>query len=88
MDDAHEEHLLRIIKGFNARVVPKYRKGQEEHGGQLWAKSNLLNEALDEVVDLYTYLATIKEQEDARLANEEAAHASIEVSEDLSPNEQ
>jgi hypothetical protein len=55
-------HLDAIKDRFIAEVDAKYRKGVQEHGGNLWLKSALLDEALDEVVDLYVYLITLKSQ--------------------------
>lgn len=62
VDDLHQEHLARIKANFLDLVDTKYRQGQAEHGGQLWTKPGLLDEAINEVVDLAVYLLTLKEQ--------------------------
>ena len=55
MTAAHKEHLERLNFTFQLLNAAKYRKGQEEHGGNLWEmpKSvkmiNLLFELLDAV---------------------------------------
>lgn len=62
MDARHEEHLQRILSRFNRELAEKYRKGQAEHGGNLWQKSGMLDYAIEEVLDLAVYLYTLKEQ--------------------------
>ena len=62
MDAEHEAHLLRIKKQFLIKVDAKYRKGNDEHGGYLPEKSGLIDMALDEIIDLYVYMVTLKEQ--------------------------
>ena len=57
MQPKHEQHLKFILKDITKRIDTKYRKGQKEHGGDLWTK-DCLNEAMDEVVDLLVYLQT------------------------------
>jgi len=64
MTDAHEQHLQRIKDAFCRDVDTKYRKGQEEHGGNLWQKPRMLENALEEILDLAVYLYTLKEQQD------------------------
>ena len=44
-------------------VDHKYRKGQAEHGGQLWLNPSLLDNAIDEAIDQVVYLLTLKEQQ-------------------------
>lgn len=89
MEQQDEEHLLRIIKSFNQRVVPKYRRGQAEHGGHLWAKHDLLDQAIDEAIDMLVYLLTMKEQQEAQLEAQIAVSAASVIPEsNLSPNEE
>jgi len=61
MTPDQEEHVKRIITKFSSLIDGKYRNGQREHGGDLWKKDGLLDMAIEEVVDLSTYLLTLKE---------------------------
>ena len=58
MTEAQEQDLEDIKKGFQAWVDEKYRKGQQEHGGNLWEMSVLdfVEAAIEEAVDQFTYL--------------------------------
>lgn len=62
MTPEQEQHLEKIKKEFTEKVDAKYRKGVKEHGGNLWEYSieDLINMALDEAIDQYTYLSTLK----------------------------
>lgn len=62
MNPDHEAHLRRVKRNVAARIDRKYRAGQREHGGELWKKAGLVEEALDEAVDLCVYLETLREQ--------------------------
>jgi hypothetical protein len=62
MDPEHEAHLDTIKTQITELIDTKYRAGQKEHGGTLWQKPGLLDEAIKEVVDLAVYLLTLKEQ--------------------------
>lgn len=62
MDAQHEAHLGRIIKQFSDEVSAKYRKGQAEHGGNLWQKPGMLDYAIEEALDQVVYLFTMREQ--------------------------
>ena len=62
MTDEHEEHLQYIQQQINELVVEKYRLGVKEHGGKLWEKEGLVDEAISEAVDMLVYLLTLKEQ--------------------------
>lgn len=64
MSPAQEAHLAKIQLEVNQRLSAKYRKGQAEHGGNLWDNPTLdvVNFAIDEAIDQLTYLLTIKEQ--------------------------
>lgn len=62
MDALHEAHVSRILTRFNAALRAKYEKGQQEHGGNLWQKSGMIDFAIEEVIDLAVYLYTLKEQ--------------------------
>lgn len=62
MNAEQEEHLQQIKEQFEMLVDRKYRRGQVEHGGDLFEKDYnwLINNALDEAVDLVVYLLTLK----------------------------
>lgn len=62
MTQAQEHHLTHIKQMFAASVDLKYRKGEEEHGGNLWDNDHLLDEAINEAIDLFVYLVTLKGQ--------------------------
>lgn len=62
MDQAKEEHLKFCMDTVSVLQREKYVNGQEEHGGNMWAKTGMLNAALEEVVDLANYIPTIQLQ--------------------------
>lgn len=64
MTPAHEAHLQRVKDRLTADLDLKYRKGQAEHGGNLWLKPGMLEHAIEEVLDLCVYLYTLQEQRD------------------------
>jgi predicted methyltransferase MtxX (methanogen marker protein 4) len=59
-----ELHLLTLKNEFSKRVDKKYRIGQREHGGNLFdlTKEKLIEEAINECIDQFTYLMTLKEK--------------------------
>lgn len=62
MSAARKAHLQRVLKQFNAGARAKYENGQREHGGNLWQKPGMLEQAIDEAIDLVIYLLTLREQ--------------------------
>lgn len=64
MNEQHEQHLAALKLKFTQQLDLKYRKGQAEHGGLLSDNTPmwLLEQAIDETIDQYTYLMTLKEQ--------------------------
>jgi hypothetical protein len=64
MNENQENHLESIKKEFNKLVDPKYRKGVQEHGGNLWQmdRESLLNCAIEEAIDQVVYLITLRQQ--------------------------
>lgn len=56
------QHLHTIGASFMRRMDAKYKKGQKEHGGNIWEKAGMLANAEDEVNDLVVYLHTLREQ--------------------------
>jgi hypothetical protein len=66
MSGEQERHLNSLIESFETAARSKYRKGQQEHGGNLWTKRGLIDMAIDEAIDQVIYLLTLKKQiEDA-----------------------
>ncbi len=61
--DAHLAHLRQIQRQVMTDLRRKYLKGQKEHGGNLWQKPGLLDEAINEALDLVVYLYTLRGQE-------------------------
>ena len=69
MTDAHEQHLQQIKDKFVSEVDKKYRAGVKEHGGNLavdYTLPELLDMAMEEVLDLWVYLESLR----MRLQNE------------------
>ena len=64
MDADHHAHVNRILTQFTADLRAKYEDGQEEHGGRLWEKNGMLQNAIAEAIDLVVYLYTLAEQEE------------------------
>lgn len=64
MTSEQEHHLQQIKTAFKSAVDVKYRKGQKEHGGNLFdlTSLNLIDAALDECIDQYTYLFTLRDK--------------------------
>ena len=61
MNPEQEAHLQRLKDEFLQLIDSKYRKGQAEHGGDLFER-DLLGEAILETVDLMVYLLTLREK--------------------------
>lgn len=68
MTNEHYEHLQRLLVFLEARLTDKYIKGQKEHGGALWEKTDLLDQAIEEAIDLCVYLITLKEQHESEFS--------------------
>jgi hypothetical protein len=64
MTPEQEEHLQRVKLDFLDAVDAKYRKGQAEHGGNLWKKPGVLEMLMDECVDFYVYAHVLRQQRD------------------------
>lgn len=62
MEAAQRAHLDRIVTRLSADVRAKYEAGQATHGGNLWEKPGMLEQAYAEVLDLAVYLLTALEQ--------------------------
>ncbi len=64
MTPEQEAHLEQVKADFLIAVDAKYRKGQAEHGGNLWKKPGVLEMLMEECVDFYVYAHVLKEQRD------------------------
>jgi hypothetical protein len=55
---AQEQHLGRALDQFRRLAAEKYRKGAEEHNGDLlrYSAKRLIEEAQKETIDLWFYL--------------------------------
>lgn len=64
MTESQEAHLNSIVEAFTEACIVKYRKGAEEHGGDLFSMpfEALLDNAIDEAIDQFVYLMTMKQQ--------------------------
>lgn len=63
MTPAQENHLSQIKEQFNQLVDVKFRKGAEEHGGDLlrdFSVLNIIDAAIEEAIDLVTYLLSAR----------------------------
>lgn len=62
MDKDQTNHAEAISDFFHRAMMIKYQKGALEHGGNLWEKDGLLDEAISEAIDQVVYLVTLKQQ--------------------------
>ncbi len=62
MNVERERHLERILDASEGLINEKFRRGQAEHGGNLWEKPGMLQNALEENADQAVYLFTLDGQ--------------------------
>jgi hypothetical protein len=62
LDPDKQAHLKSMQDAFLALSTTKYVNGQIEHGGKMWEKSGMLENAKEEVIDLWHYLCTLEQQ--------------------------
>ena len=62
MTPEQQAHLNEMQVAFIKLSTEKYKKGQAQHGGKMWEKSGMLQEAKQEVIDLWHYLCTLERQ--------------------------
>lgn len=62
MTQNQEKHLSDIKASFADEVDVKYRRGQKEHGGNLWDR-DVVPDIIDEAIDLYTYAHAQRERQ-------------------------
>jgi len=72
MTKEQEKHLAQIVEAVTLRILAKYRRGQAEHGGNLWDRPSL-PELHQEITDLNTYVITLDYQ--LRVCDEKLARA-------------
>ena len=62
MTRRQEQHLVAVIHSVSRRIDRKYRAGAVEHSGDIrdLTPVQLVEEALNEVADLFVYLETVK----------------------------
>lgn len=64
MTPEQTKHVQDIAEAFRVAVSAKYEHGVKEHGGNLWERSieYLLDQAIDENIDQFVYLMTLKQK--------------------------
>lgn len=62
MTEAQEQHLEDVEDRFCLRLDEKYRAGQLEHGGNVWAKPGIMRQMTNEVLDLTVYRDVMEQQ--------------------------
>jgi hypothetical protein len=62
MTPDREKHLAAVKTSAISLLDLKFRRGQAEHGGNLWEKPGMLQNALDENADQAVYLFTLEGQ--------------------------
>lgn len=64
LSDEQNQHINRLTDEFVSRAFHKYSAGAEEHKGNLWEKDELwlIDQAIDEAIDQFVYLVTLKEK--------------------------
>lgn len=70
MTPEQEAHIGRIRAQIGQDITRKYERGQVEHGGNIWEKPRLLDQAIEEVLDLAVYLYTLREKRQRELEAE------------------
>jgi len=61
---SHLQHLQQIKAVAADMIDDKYRRGQAQHGGNLWGMSTarIVEASLEEATDQMTYLLTLRQQ--------------------------
>ena len=62
MTEQQEEHLKGLQTTLRSKFEIKYRNGQAEHGGNLWERTPLIDDLLEETLDQVAYAVTLKQQ--------------------------
>lgn len=61
MNAQQQAHLKSIIQRFEIDASAKYINGQRQHGGNLWDRDTM-SDAMQEALDLVTYLYTTRDK--------------------------
>jgi hypothetical protein len=71
LSDNQERHLNYIKEQFELKVDRKYRRGVMEHGGDLQDMDllNLVDNSIEEAIDEFVYLTTLREKLLTRLGS-------------------
>ena len=77
LDDLQRSHLRSLDRDISRRLIAKYARGADEHGGYIWDQDplTLVNNAIDESVDQLVYLLTLRDQLIDAQTKAEAAQA-------------
>ena len=74
MNDDHgmtpDRHCEHILDRFNEEFRKKYRRGQLEHGGELWSRPELIDWAIEEAIDMVAFLYTLRDQLEVMYASQ------------------
>jgi len=62
MTKEQTESLAKSLTRFALMAELKYKKGQEEHGGNLWVQPDLIDRMEEEVIDQWHYLQALRQQ--------------------------
>ena len=62
MKKAQIQHINDITTSFKELATAKYFRGCNEHGGNLWDVQGLIDMAMEECIDQFIYLSTLREQ--------------------------
>jgi hypothetical protein len=67
MSEEQRLHSELIVKQLSEMLLAKYEKGAIEHKTKLWEHSadNLIDNAIEEVLDLAVFLLTLKGKDNA-----------------------
>lgn len=89
MTPEQEIHLSEIISDFSTRCDAKYRKGQAEHGGNLFdlGMLQLIDNGLEEAVDQFVYLKTLRDKIVGELSEDMRTFARTQMVPSMPPME-
>jgi hypothetical protein len=57
-----QDHVVSIVNWLQRMITEKYHLGQQEHGGELWAKPGAMKNLEEEIFDLPVYYKTARDQ--------------------------
>lgn len=62
MTPEQERSMGDALARFREKAESKYRAGQAEHGGNLWDRSQILDEIENEVIDQWFYVQVLRQK--------------------------